>query len=195
MNTETIDNDLRALLRRLKLGKLLDTMPERLALARQQKMPHQDFLVMLLSDEASRRDANAATVRAQRAHLEPDMQIERWDETAKVCFETVVCTNCTPDGNGSLSRSRCIHEEGSHRVMRGVNERRPSVNERRPTVSWARKRGVRRGLGARGRARGARVPWHALLAPRRRSRAEVEILLRWPSGGADGLEVLDRSRL
>ena len=156
MNTETIDNDLRALLRRLKLGKLLDTMPERLALARQQKMPHQDFLVMLLSDEASRRDANAATVRAQRAHLEPDMQIERWDETAKVCFETVVCTNCTPDGNGSLSRSRCIHEEGSHRVMRGVNERRPSVNERRPsvnerrpTVSWARKRGVRRGLDAR----------------------------------------------
>jgi hypothetical protein len=149
MNTETIDNDLRALLRRLKLGKLLDTMPERLALARQQKMPHQDFLVMLLSDEASRRDANAATVRAQRAHLEPDMQIERWDETAKVCFETVVCTNCTPDGNGSLSRSRCIHEEGSHRVMRGVNERRPSVNERRPTVWWARKRGVRRGLDAR----------------------------------------------
>jgi hypothetical protein len=50
---------------------------------------------------------------------------------------------CTPDGNGSLSRSRCIHEEGSHRVVRGVNERRPSVNERRPTVWWARKRGVR----------------------------------------------------
>ncbi len=71
-----------------------------------------------------------------------------------------------------------------------VNERRPSVNERRPTVSWARKRGVRRGLGARGRARGARVPWRGLLAPRRRSRAEVDILLRWPSGGADGLEVM-----
>ena len=87
MNTEMIDNDLRALLRRLKLGKLLDTMPERLALARQQKMPHQDFLVMLLSDEVSRRDSNAATVRAQRAHLEPDMQIERWDETAKVSFD------------------------------------------------------------------------------------------------------------
>lgn len=87
MNIETIDNDLRALLRRLKLGKLLATMPERLALARQQKMPHQDFLVMLLSDEVSRRDANAATVRAQRAQLEPDMQIERWDETSKVSFD------------------------------------------------------------------------------------------------------------
>lgn len=87
MNTDTIDNDLRALLRRLKLGKLLHTLPERLALARQQKVPHQDFLLMLLSDEVSRRDANAATVRAQRAHLDPDMQIERWDETAKVTLD------------------------------------------------------------------------------------------------------------
>jgi hypothetical protein len=32
--------------------------------------------------------------------------------------ETVVRTNRTPDGNGSLSRSRSIHEEGSHRVVR-----------------------------------------------------------------------------
>jgi DNA replication protein DnaC len=87
VTTESIDNDLRALLRRLKLGKLLDTLPERIALARQQKLPHQDFLVMLLSDEVSRRDANAATVRAQRAHLDPDMQIERWDETANVTFD------------------------------------------------------------------------------------------------------------
>ncbi len=85
--TEPIDPDLRAVLRRLKLGRLLDTLPERLALARQQKMPHQDFLTMLLSDEVSRRDANSANVRAQRAHLEPEMRLERWDETAKVSFD------------------------------------------------------------------------------------------------------------
>lgn len=85
--TEPIDTDLRALLRRLKLGKLLDTLPERIALARQQKMPHQDFLTMLLSDEVSRRDSNATKSRAQRAHLDPDHQIERWDETANVTFD------------------------------------------------------------------------------------------------------------
>lgn len=85
--TEPIDPDLRAVLRRLKLGRLLDTLPDRLALARQQKMPHQDFLTMLLSDEVSRRDANSAIVRAQRAHLEPEMRLERWDETAKVRFD------------------------------------------------------------------------------------------------------------
>lgn len=85
--TDLIDPDLRKLLRRLKLGRLLDTLPDRLALARQQKMPHQDFLTMLLSDEVSRRDASSAMVRAQRAHLDPDMQLERWDETANVAFD------------------------------------------------------------------------------------------------------------
>lgn len=88
--TEPIDPDLKKLLRRLKLGRLLDTLPDRLLLARQQKMPHQDFLTTLLSDEVSRRDANSAIVRAQRAHLDPDMQLERWDETANVTYESAL---------------------------------------------------------------------------------------------------------
>jgi DNA replication protein DnaC len=50
-------------------------------------MPHQDFLLLALSDEASRRDGQAATLRAQRAHLDPDSQLERWDETASVTFD------------------------------------------------------------------------------------------------------------
>lgn len=85
--TDVISPELRTVLRRLKLGKLLDTLPERLALARQQKMPHQDFLLLLLSDEVSRRQGQAATVRAQRAHLDPDSYLERWDETARVTFD------------------------------------------------------------------------------------------------------------
>lgn len=85
--TDDIQPDLKTALRRLKLGRMLDTLPERLALARQQKMPHQDFLLVLISDEVQRRAAAAATVRAQRAHLEPDMQLERWDETAKVTYD------------------------------------------------------------------------------------------------------------
>ncbi len=87
MSTEDVDTDLKSLLRRVKLGKLLDTLPERISLARQQKMTHQEFLTLLLSDEVSRRDSNAAIVRAQRAHLDPAMQIERWDETAKVSID------------------------------------------------------------------------------------------------------------
>ena len=87
MTTDTIGPDLRATLRRLKLGRLLDTLPDRLVLARQQKMPHQDFLLLLLSDEVSRRDSLGVTLRAQRARLDPAMQLEAWDPTATVTFD------------------------------------------------------------------------------------------------------------
>jgi DNA replication protein DnaC len=85
--TDLISTDLKAVMRRLRLGKLLDTLPERLALARQHKMPHQDFLFTLLSDECQRRDAAATTTRAQRALLDPEMMLERWDRTAKVTYD------------------------------------------------------------------------------------------------------------
>jgi DNA replication protein DnaC len=85
--TDVISPDLKTVMRRLKLSKMLDTLPDRLLLARQQKMAHQDLLLLVLSDEASRRDGLAATLRAQRGHLEPDMQLERWDATAKVTFD------------------------------------------------------------------------------------------------------------
>jgi DNA replication protein DnaC len=87
MTTDMISPDLRATLRRLKLGRLLDTLPDRLVLARQQKMPHQDFLLLLLADEVSRRDSLGVTLRAQRARLDPAMQLEAWDPTAKVTFD------------------------------------------------------------------------------------------------------------
>src|SRR5262245_6108285 len=50
-------------------------------------MPHQDFLLLVLSDEASRRDSQSAQLRAQRAHLDPAQQLEAWDETANVTFD------------------------------------------------------------------------------------------------------------
>lgn len=87
MKPDPISPDLIAVLRRLKLGRMLDTLPERLTLARQQKIPHQDFLLMVLSDEAARRDAQALTLRAQRAQLDPTMVLENWDTTANVSFD------------------------------------------------------------------------------------------------------------
>jgi DNA replication protein DnaC len=87
LTADLIAPELKTVLKRLKLSRMLDTLPERLALARQQKMPHQDFLLLALGDEASRRDGQATTQRAQRAHLEPDCQLERWDDTANVTFD------------------------------------------------------------------------------------------------------------
>ena len=85
--TIEVSPELKAALRRLKLGRMLDTLPERLTLARQQKMAHQDFFLLALQDEIARRETAAAITRAARARLEPDMQLERWDESAKVSFD------------------------------------------------------------------------------------------------------------
>jgi DNA replication protein DnaC len=85
--TDTISTDLRTVLRRLKLSRILDTLPERLAMARQQQIPHQDLLFLVLQDEATRRDSQAALFRAQKAQLDPAHQMEAWDQTAKVTFD------------------------------------------------------------------------------------------------------------
>lgn len=84
---DTISTDLKTTLRRLRLSPLLPTLPERLLQAREQKMPHQDFMLLVLADEVSRRDSEAAAQRAHRARLDPAMQLEAWDQSAKVTFD------------------------------------------------------------------------------------------------------------
>ena len=87
MTPDAIDPDLKTTLKRLRLGRTLDTLPERLTLARQQKMPHADFLLLVLADEVSRRDSQATLTRAQRARLDPASQFEAWDPSAKVTYD------------------------------------------------------------------------------------------------------------
>ena len=87
MMPDVITADLKAVLRRLKLGGLLDTLPERLVLARQQQLPHQDFLLLALSDEVARRNSAAVTLRATQAQLDPTMTLEQWDPSAKVTYD------------------------------------------------------------------------------------------------------------
>lgn len=65
---------------------MLDTLPERLTLARQQKMPRKDLLFQVLSDEVTRREGLAVTLRVQEARLDPTMRLDSWDATAKVAF-------------------------------------------------------------------------------------------------------------
>src|SRR4051794_38665260 len=79
--------ELKDLMRRLRLGRLLDTLPERLALARTGQLAHHDFLEMLLADEVTRRDRQAAHLRAAKAGLDPSMVLEAWDDTTSVAFD------------------------------------------------------------------------------------------------------------
>jgi hypothetical protein len=46
--------------------------------------------LLVLSDEASRPDSQAAPIRAQRARLDPAMCLERWDESAPVRYDKAV---------------------------------------------------------------------------------------------------------
>lgn len=83
----TISPELRALLHRVKLGKALDTLPERLALARSRSLGHAEFLELLLSDEVCRRDTHSADLRARNAGLDPAMRLENWDDTAGITYD------------------------------------------------------------------------------------------------------------
>jgi DNA replication protein DnaC len=85
-----ITPELKSLLRRVKLGRSLDTLPERLALAKARSLGHAEFLELVLSDEVTRRDTHSADLRARTAGLEPSMRLENWDETAAVSFDRAI---------------------------------------------------------------------------------------------------------
>jgi DNA replication protein DnaC len=87
MKAPIISAELRDALKRLRLGRILDTLPERIAMADQAETPLQDFLLLVLSDEIARRQSTAAQRRADDAGLDPDMVMERWDKTAKVHYD------------------------------------------------------------------------------------------------------------
>lgn len=87
MSGDLISTELRRVLKRLKLGQMLPTLPERLVLARQRTMPHQDFLELVLSDEAGRRDSHSAVRRARTGGLDPNMVLEQWDDSANVSYD------------------------------------------------------------------------------------------------------------
>jgi len=84
---DAVSPDLRATLRALKLGQMLATLPDRLTLARQQKMTHADFLELVLADEVTRREAKSASLRARAAGLDPGMRLDTWDPTAAVRYD------------------------------------------------------------------------------------------------------------
>jgi DNA replication protein DnaC len=84
---DAVSPDLRATLRALKLGQMPGTLPDRLALGRQQKMTHADFLELVLADEVARREAKSASLRARAAGLDPGMRLDTWDATAAVRYD------------------------------------------------------------------------------------------------------------
>ena len=85
--TPVVTPELKALLRRVKLGRCLDTLPERLALAATGGLGHAEFLELVLADEVSRRETSSAALRARTAGLDPAMTLDRCDDTAQITYD------------------------------------------------------------------------------------------------------------
>ncbi|MBM4346378.1 MAG: ATP-binding protein, partial [Deltaproteobacteria bacterium] len=82
-----LDTALVAQLRQLKLGPLCEVLPVRLAQARAKGMDPADFLTVILSDELERRRTNAASLRAAKAGLAPDMVLDQWNRHTEVHYD------------------------------------------------------------------------------------------------------------
>lgn len=90
-----IDAELKTLLRQVKLGRTLDTLPERLTLAREQSLPHADFLTLVLADEVTRREANSANLRARAAKLDPSMRLDTFDTSTGARYDRATWNELT----------------------------------------------------------------------------------------------------
>ncbi|NIS31812.1 MAG: ATP-binding protein, partial [Actinobacteria bacterium] len=75
---------------RVKLGRCIDTLPERLALAQTGQMGHAEFLELVLADEVTRRETSSAALRARTAGLDPTMTLDRWDDTAEITYDRAI---------------------------------------------------------------------------------------------------------
>ena len=79
--------ELAPLLKRLKLGAMLTTLPERLALARREQLDYVAFLQILLADEVTRRDGRRLEMQLQKANLEEVCRLEEFDWTAQITMD------------------------------------------------------------------------------------------------------------
>ena len=83
----TTNNDLAPLLKRLKLGAILNTLPERLALARRDGLDYAAFLKIILSDEVTRREQRRLEVHLQKAGFEELCRLEDFDWSTPITLD------------------------------------------------------------------------------------------------------------
>ena len=75
----TRNAELTPLLKRLKLSAMMDTLPERIALARREQLDSSSFLEIILTDEISRRENRRIELRLRAAGFEETCRLENFD--------------------------------------------------------------------------------------------------------------------
>jgi DNA replication protein DnaC len=83
----SVTAELKPLLKRLKLGAMMDTLPERLSLARRDQLDYAVFLQILLADEVGRRDNRNLELRLQKAGFEEICRFEDFDWSAGITLD------------------------------------------------------------------------------------------------------------
>ncbi len=83
----TRNAELSPLLKRLKLSAMLDTLPERIALARREQLDYASFLEIILADEVNRREHRRIDLRLRSAGFEETCRLEDFDWTASVTLD------------------------------------------------------------------------------------------------------------
>jgi DNA replication protein DnaC len=87
MRPAPIDPALISALKKVKLGTIAETLPERIMLGKKHNMPFEEQLLLILSDEISRREGSSTARRARTAGLDPKMTLEKWDPSSKVTYD------------------------------------------------------------------------------------------------------------
>jgi len=82
-----VQPSLKTVLKRLRLSGLLLTLIDRAAYAKKTKMPHQDFLELVLQDEIDRRAHKSLANRLERAGFEEEQTLEGFDWDTPVTFD------------------------------------------------------------------------------------------------------------
>ena len=83
----TRTTDLTPLLKRLQLGPMAATLPERIALARREQLDYASFLEIILSDEVNRRADRRIELRLQGAGFEETCRLEDFDWSAAITLD------------------------------------------------------------------------------------------------------------
>ena len=79
--------ELTPLLKRLQLGPMAATLPERIALARREQLDYASFLEIILSDEVNRRAQRRMELRLNGAGFEETCRLEDFDWSASITLD------------------------------------------------------------------------------------------------------------
>jgi len=82
-----ITTELKQTLKKLKLGGILATLPERGSYAKTQKLSHGEFLELVLNDEIERREQGRTARRMKSAYLDQEQTFERFDWEAPITVD------------------------------------------------------------------------------------------------------------